>query len=895
MKSPISILKTSTHQNNSINFLHSKKPFSHFISLSSTHICTFSHQALLLCLFFYLSPTHAQNWIWEKGINANNHPGTYGVQGIAHATNNPGARKSAVTWSDISGNLWLFGGFGYDKNGSMGQLNDLWKYNINTKEWTWMHGQNIVDQTAIYGTKGVANTNNQPGARQEAASLIDADGNLWLMGGDGFATSSTSGCLNDLWKYEIATNSWTWISGNNTTGAYGIYGTQCVTNPYNMPGARYSSILSLYNNEIWLMGGFGRAMSGANGALNDVWKYNLSTGLWTWVKGQQLTNRQGVYGFPGLADPANTPGGRYGHNFWLDSIGNLWVMMGYGYNGNNQYGYFNDVWKYNINTNQWTWIKGGNAVHVPANYGTFGLGYGASTPSSRWKSVTWVDKYGHFWLFGGYGRTVSAAYGQLNDLWQYNPSSNEWIWMGGNNIIDQKATYGTINIPAPSNKPGAKENASSWVDSNGNFWLMGGYGFATNSSSGYLNDLWKHTPNQIPEMATPSDVIFCGNTTSFSIPLYVQDLDNDSISFSVFGIDPSILNTSISFTHLGGSNYTLNGVLTGNMGSTYCMLLATDEHGASDFTLFEVGVQANSFSSQNFEICHGDSVLIAGNYQKNAGVYLDILTNSKGCDSILTSNLVVKPQNITYQTADICDGIGYLFGANILTTTGLYSDTLQAFNGCDSIVELNLTVLPAASSYQTASICPSRTYTFGNAILNTNGFYYDTLQSVAGCDSIAVLNLTLHPVTTTILYDTIFDSETYLFGNDSLTIEGTYSDTLWTWDGCDSVVLLNLSVVPILTTTSLLAQNNSTSLQVYPNPSNGLIMVAFNINNTTFYELSITDQLGRIVYKNNDQSLSQTAIQQEIPLDLRDLSNGIYFVRLQTENSNLVAKIQIAQ
>jgi N-acetylneuraminic acid mutarotase len=873
MKSPINILKTSAH---------------HFGRLCAA-------QTFLLFLIFYISPLHAQNWVWEKGNNANNYPGTYGIQGITNTANNPGARKSPVTWTDTSGNLWLFGGFGYDKNGSMGQLNDLWKYNISTKEWTWMHGQNIIDQTAIYGVKGAANTNNRPGARQEAASLVDADGNLWLMGGDGFATSSTAGCLNDLWKYEIATNSWTWVSGNNTTGAYGIYGTQGVTNSYNMPGARYSSILCLYNNEIWLMGGFGRAMSGANGALNDVWKYNLSTGLWTWMKGQQLTNRQGVYGLQGQADPANTPGGRYGHNFWMDNIGNLWVMMGYGYNGNSQYGYLNDVWKYNINTNQWTWVKGGNAVHCAANYGTFGLGYGASTPGSRWKPTTWVDKYGHFWLFGGYGRTVSAAYGQLNDLWQYNPSSNEWIWMGGNNIIDQKATYGTINIPISSNKPGAKEDACSWVDGDGNFWLMGGYGFANSSFSGYLNDLWKHVPNQIPTMATPSDSVFCGNTTNFSIPLYVQDLDNDSITFTISGIDPDILNPTISFTHLGGSNYTLNGVLTGNMGSTYCMLLATDEHGASDFTVFEIGVQTNSVSSQNFEICHGDSVFVAGNYQKTTGVYQDILTNSKGCDSIVTSTLVVIPQNITYQIADICDGSGYLFGANILSATGLYSDTLQAFNGCDSIIELNLTVMPSVSSYQAATMCLSDTYTFGNTILTTSGFYYDTLQSSTGCDSVSVLNLTVHTLSTTILHDTIFNSETYFFGNDSLTLEGSYSDTLLTWDGCDSVVILNLSVVPMLATTSVLEQNNAASLQVYPNPSDGNILVKVTIKNSSFYQLSIIDQLGRIVYKNNDQNLSETEINQDIPLDLSKLSSGIYFVQVQTANNNLVEKIQIVK
>lgn len=821
MKSPNNILKTSTP---------------HFNGFFTIHI-------LLFYFLFYLSPLCAQNWVWEKGNNINNHPGVYGNRGVANSNNNPGSRKSAVTWTDTTGNLWLFGGFGCDKNGAIGRLNDLWKYNINTKEWTWIHGQDIIEQPTIYGTKGISNPSNQPGARQEASGIVDTDGNLWLMGGDGFATGSTAGGVNDLWKYNIADNSWVWVSGSNNIGAYGSYGNQGVAASYNIPGSRYSSILGLYNNEIWLMGGFGHALSGANGMLNDVWKYNISTGYWTWMKGQQMTNVQGIYGSQGQAAPTNTPGGRYGHHAWLDSLGNWWVMMGYGYNGIGQYGYLNDVWKYNIAANQWTWIKGANAVHCAANYGTLGLGYNTSTPGARWKSITWVDQHGHFWLFGGYGRSVSAAYGQLNDLWQYNPTSNEWIWMGGNNTIDEKATYGTLNIPTPFNKPGAKEDAFSWVDRDGNLWLMGGYGFSTSTSSGYLNDLWKHIPNQIPSITTPSDTVFCGNTTSFSIPISIEDLDNDSISFSVYGIDPNILNNTISFTHLGGSNYTLNGVFTGNIGSTSCMFLATDEHGASDFTAFEIGIQTNSVSNRNFEICHGDSVFIAGNYQKNTGIYQDILTNYKGCDSIITSTLVVRWQNITYQTADICDGSSYVFGNTTLTTSGLYYDTLLAFNGCDSIL---------------------------------------------------ILTLIVHPIITTFIYDTIFTPGFYLFGDDSLTTEGRFIDTLIGLNGCDSIVILSLAVIPIMATTTP-EPNNTNSLQVYPNPSDGNILVKFKITNSSFYQLSIIDQLGRIVHKDSDQNLPEIEISQDIPLNLSQLSNGIYFVRLQTANGIWIQKIQIVQ
>jgi hypothetical protein len=67
-------------------------------------------------------------WTWMSGSNTANAIGVYGTLGIAAASNVLGARSSAVGWIDSSGNLWLFGGNGYDSAGTNGNLNDLWRY-----------------------------------------------------------------------------------------------------------------------------------------------------------------------------------------------------------------------------------------------------------------------------------------------------------------------------------------------------------------------------------------------------------------------------------------------------------------------------------------------------------------------------------------------------------------------------------------------------------------------------------------------------------------------------------------------------------------------------------------------------------------------------------------------
>ena len=118
---------------------------------------------------------------------------------MAAPSNLPGARESGASWSDAAGAFWLFGGNGLDSAGTLGQLNDLWKYN--SGEWTWVGGSNLANQSGTYGTQGTAASNNLPGARSGPVLWVDAAGNVWLFGGNGVDSAANGGYLNDLWKY----------------------------------------------------------------------------------------------------------------------------------------------------------------------------------------------------------------------------------------------------------------------------------------------------------------------------------------------------------------------------------------------------------------------------------------------------------------------------------------------------------------------------------------------------------------------------------------------------------------------------------------------------------------------------------------------------------------------
>src|SRR5579871_4199707 len=131
------------------------------------------------------TPASAQNiWTWMGGSDLMNQPGVYGTQGVASAQNIPGNRDNAVSWTDNSGNLWLFGGEATPSPTQDNFLNDLWEFN--GSQWIWVGGSSGFDQAGIYGTLGVAAAGNIPGARTQAMGWKDSSGNFWLFGGLGF-------------------------------------------------------------------------------------------------------------------------------------------------------------------------------------------------------------------------------------------------------------------------------------------------------------------------------------------------------------------------------------------------------------------------------------------------------------------------------------------------------------------------------------------------------------------------------------------------------------------------------------------------------------------------------------------------------------------------------------
>ncbi|HYV90596.1 MAG TPA: kelch repeat-containing protein [Chitinophagales bacterium] len=424
-------------------------------------------------LYLLSSPkAHAQagEWTWMKGSNTSGAGGVYGTQGVADAANNPPALYGAGPFTDHAGNFWMFGGGSYAA---------LWKYEPSTNNWTWMKGPISTSQLGVYGTLGVGDANNYPGSRGFGfLTWVDTSGSFWLYGGRGYS-ASLQGYLSDLWKYDVATNEWTWMNGSdNNVSLMPVYGIKGVPAATNSPGGRFEVTCGWTDshNRLWFFGGF----DGYASYRDDVWMYDISTNEWTWMGGSNGQGQIPNWGTQGIFSAANTPGARLAYAHWKDADDNLWTFGG-GYPDE-----YADLWKYDITLNQWVWMSGVNYVNYSGIQGPR-CDLSIYSPKSRSENrAVWTDCCGKFWLFGGGDCNGDPAY---NDLWVYDPAINKWSWINGDSIANPTGSYGTQGVSSPANKSPGKAGSATWIDDQQNLWLFGGISVTWTT---VYNDLWRY-------------------------------------------------------------------------------------------------------------------------------------------------------------------------------------------------------------------------------------------------------------------------------------------------------------------------------------------------------------------------------------------------------------------
>lgn len=672
-------------------------------------------------------------WVWVGGSNSGFPSGVYGTQGVAAAGNIPGARYDAFTWTDTSGNLWLFGGKGKDYVGTWGELNDLWEFNLLTNEWTWISGSETANTSAVYGAPGVPSTSNIPGPRDSGVAWTDKYGNLWLFGGNGYDYTGKLGFLNDLWYYNPSSQEWTWVSGSNAANSKGAFGTQgVIPTPSNFPSARGGGGAGGVqpgwtdnDGNLWLFGGYGEDSSGTVGSLNDLWEYSLASGEWAWVSGSKTVNGSGVYGTQGVAGAGNTPSARESAQAWKDKSGNFWLHGGYApdvicttINPRDVCGDSPEMWEFNPVTKEWTWITGQDSADAPIVYGTQGVASDTSNPSGREMSPTWIDAQGNLWLFSGYAHEAQPG-DAPDDLWMYNTTTNQWTWVGGSDNDAPTGVYGALGVPSATNWPefeGIGGASATWVDAQGNFWLFSGQ-FV------HPNDLWVYhaSPAAMPTFNvssgtfTATQFVKISDTTPGATIYYTANGTTPTASSAVYTTSLTVASTETIEAVAIASGYPMSAVAS----ETYIIAPPTFSVSNSGTITIGQGVTIGNTSTITVTPSNGFTGTVALN--------CSVTTAPTNATSPVTCGIPVSV-GITgagTQTATLTAN------STPTTTTGTYTITITAQSG--SITQttvVNVTVSPApgftpgSGGTTTMTVAPGSTT--GNTgtinIAGTNGF-----------------------------------------------------------------------------------------------------------------------------------------------------------------------------
>jgi gliding motility-associated-like protein len=240
--------------------------------------------------------------------------------------------------------------------------------------------------------------------------------------------------------------------------------------------------------------------------------------------------------------------------------------------------------------------------------------------------------------------------------------------------------------------------------------------------------------------------------------------------------------------------------LTASTAGQYQALFSNPD-GCDTLYNVDLAVLASSEFYTEETICDGDTLRYLDIVASNSGIYTTTIPNAIGCDSLITVELTVLEQKTNHIQASICEGQTYNLLDISETTSGLYSTIIPAANGCDSLIQVELLVGQEVDLQLEASICEGDSYSIYDINENQSGVYTTRVSSGSFCDTIVTLTLTVNTATSYTSEATICDGDTFILDGINETTSGIYESTITNANGCDSLITIDLTVIPQSNTT----------------------------------------------------------------------------------------------
>jgi hypothetical protein len=266
-----------------------------------------------------------------------------------------------------------------------------------------------------------------------------------------------------------------------------------------------------------------------------------------------------------------------------------------------------------------------------------------------------------------------------------------------------------------------------------------------------------------------------------------------------------------------------------------------------------------------------------------AGTYFDTVSNAFGCNDVYELQLTVNQSNTITIYDTICQG-GY-YTQNGFDTLASASGTVYAqltltnANGCDSIVNLVLNVLPTYFFETTAETCENVPFAWHGGEFVAAGTYYDSLTTTNGCDSVYVLHLTVNPTYEVFVSDSAINGHEYQYDNFVVTPSdsGTfhYDIQYYTVANCDSVVHLTLIVA---FNDGIEEFEMTPEFSFFPNPTQAVL----NIAGERMSRIHVYDLSGRLVL------IADPDTPEQARLNVTGFATGHYVVKVLLDDGKTV-------
>ena len=312
-----------------------------------------------------------------------------------------------------------------------------------------------------------------------------------------------------------------------------------------------------------------------------------------------------------------------------------------------------------------------------------------------------------------------------------------------------------------------------------------------------------------------------------------------------------------------------------------------DENGCDSIVTLNLTINNSSSSSIAVDAC--DSFEWDGVVFTSSGVYTNVYNNVNGCDSTVTLDLSLSYSTSSNQFMVVCDSVEW--NGQVYNISGNYSFVTTNSVGCDSTANLILTVNYSNYIYDTVYVCNGDYYTVGMSIYSISGDYIDTVVSQNGCTSTIYTNLTVADS----LIVSISETNLQLNAN----VSGGVSPYSYTWNtqqitssitpasnglyslyvtdalGCQTdTAYYQFNVLPTLIDNQLIS-----NLNLYPNPSNGVFTLEFDVNLLTDFNIRILNSIGEIIF---EDQMTDNKGKYLKSYDISQYPKSIYFVEINT-------------